>query len=97
MPDVVDVAAVEAAIAEDDATARESVVWRPRPNQFVIRVNDDNGDGSCLNPDGTEWSFRANHDTMNALAASAVCRPRISREPSSTIPSSVARDSRRNR
>jgi hypothetical protein len=69
--DVVDVAAVEAAIAEDDATARESVVWRPRQSQFVIRVNDANGDGTCLNPDGTEWSFRANREAMNALAASA--------------------------
>jgi hypothetical protein len=69
--DVVDVAAVAAAIAEDDAIARESVVWRPRPNQFVLRVNDANGDGTCLNPDGTEWSFRANREVMNALAASA--------------------------
>ena len=73
--DVVDIAAVEAAIAEDDAVARESVVWRPRENQFVIRVNDENGDGVCLDPDGTEWSFRANKDAMNALAASAGVPP----------------------
>lgn len=73
--DVVDVAAVEAAIAEDDAIARESVVWRPRQNQFVVRVNDANGDGVCLNPDGSEWLFRANKDVMHILAAAAGVSP----------------------
>ena len=62
----VDVATIEAAIKADNDMARDAVVWRPRPNQFVIRIV--GHEGTCLDPDGREWTFAANNAVMQTLA-----------------------------
>jgi hypothetical protein len=64
----IDTTAFEAAIKADDDMARDAVVWRPRPNQFVIRFV--NHEGTCLCPDGTKWSFVVTNEIKRIIARS---------------------------